>query len=58
MRNNRLHILPCSNVGHVQNSISDNINLADLGNQFVYRKDSRKQTFSHLSQNYSLELLG
>ena len=43
---------------HVQNSISDNINLADLGNQFVYRKDSRKQTFSHLSQNYSLELLG
>ena len=37
----------------VQNTILDNINLAYVANQFLDRKDSRKQTFRHFSQNYS-----
>ena len=53
MGNNRL---PALMLVHVENNILDNINLADVGNQFVDRKESRKQTFRHLSQNYSLEL--
>ena len=32
------------------------MNLPDVVNQFVDRKDSRKQTFKHISQNYKLEL--
>ena len=53
MGNNRLHALMLM---HVHNNILDNINLADVANQFVDRKDRRKQTFGHLSQNYLLEL--
>ena len=41
---------------HVLNNILDNINLAAVANQFVDRKDRRKKTFRHLSQNYLLEL--
>ena len=44
MRNNRLH---------VYNNILHNINLADVANQFVDRKDSRKQRFKFLAQKYS-----
>ena len=51
--NNRLHALM---LVHVHNNILDNINLADVATQFVDRKDRRKQTFRHLSQNYLLEL--
>ena len=51
--NNRVHNLL---LVHVHNNILDNINLADVMNQLVDRKDSWKQTFRHLSQNYSLEL--
>ena len=36
---------------HVHINILDNINLADVVNQFVDMKDSRKQTFGHFSQN-------
>ena len=53
MGNYRLHALMLM---HVHNNILDHINLADAANHFVNRKDSRKQTFRHLSQNYSLEL--
>ena len=53
MENNRLHALM---LVHVHNNILNNINLADVANQFVDRKDNHKQTFRHLSQNYSLEL--
>ena len=38
---------------HVHKNILDNINIADVANEFVDRKDSRKQTFGHFSQNYS-----
>ena len=34
---------------HVQNNIVGNINLAHVANKFVDRKDSRKQTFRHIS---------
>ena len=37
---------------HVHINIVDNINLADAANQFVDRKDSRKQTFGHFSRDY------
>ena len=47
--NNRLHALM---LVHVHINIVDNINLADFANQFVERKDNRKQTFGHFSQNY------
>ena len=47
--NNRLHALM---LVHVHINIVNNFNLADVTNQFVDRKDSRKQTFGHLSQNY------
>ena len=53
MENNRLHAL---RLVHVHNNSLNNINLADVANQFVDRKDSHKQTFRYLSQNYSLEL--
>ena len=53
MGNKRLHALM---LVYVHNNILNNINLADVANQFVDRKDSHKQTFRHLSQNYSLEL--
>ena len=53
MRNKRLHALM---LVHVHNNVLDNINLGDVANQFVDRKDRRKQTFRHLSQNYLLEL--
>ena len=44
-------------LAHIHNNILDNINLSDVANQFVDRKDNaNKQTFSHLSQNCSLEL--
>ena len=41
---------------HVHINILDNINLADVANPFVDRKDRHKQTFRHLFQNYLLEL--
>ena len=53
MGNNRLHVLM---LVRVHNNILDNINLADIANQFVDRKDRHKQTFRHLSLNYLLEL--
>ena len=46
MGNNQLHALI---LVHVHGKILDNINLADVLNQFVDRKDSPKQTFRHLS---------
>ena len=36
---------------NVQNNILDNINVEDVANQLADRKDKRKQTFRHLSQN-------
>ena len=51
--NNRLHSLM---LVHVHTNILHNINLTDVANQFVHRKDRRKQTFRHLSQNYLLQL--
>ena len=38
---------------YVHNNDLNNINLADVANQFADRKDSRKQTFRYFSQNYS-----
>ena len=38
---------------HVHINILDHINLADVANEFVDRKASRKQKFGHLSRNYS-----
>ena len=38
---------------HIQINILDNINLADVENQSVDRKDNRRQSFGHFSQNYS-----
>ena len=38
---------------HVHINIQDNINLADVANQFVNRKESRKETFKHFSHDYS-----
>ena len=37
-----------SNVGACSHNILDNINSAGVANQFVDRKDNRKQTFRHL----------
>ena len=37
---------------HVQKNILENINLADVANEFVDRKGSRKKTFRHFSQDY------
>ena len=50
MRNNRLQALI---LVHVHRNILDNINLADVANEFVDRKDSRKHKFRRISQNYS-----
>ena len=47
--NNRLHALM---LVHVHNNILDDINLADVANQFVDRKNSRKQTFRHVTVYY------
>ena len=49
MGNNRLHALMLL---HVYDNILDNINLADVANQFVHTKYRRRQTFWYLSQNY------
>ena len=49
MGNNRLYALM---LVHVYNNSLNNINLADVVNQFFDRKDSHKQTFRHLSHNY------
>ena len=38
---------------HVHINILDNINLANVANEFVDRKESRKQKFGQFSQNYS-----
>ena len=38
---------------HVHKNILDYINLAAVANEFADRKDSRKQTFGHFSQNCS-----
>ena len=38
---------------HVHKNIVDNKNLADVANEYVDRKNSRKQTFRQSSQNYS-----
>ena len=53
MGNKWLHALM---LVHVHINILDNINLADVANPFVDRKDRHKQTFRHLFQNYLLEL--
>ena len=50
MEDNRLRALI---LVHVRKNILDNINLANVANEFVDRKDIRKQTFRHFSQNYS-----
>ena len=50
MENNRLQALMLM---HVHKNILDNINLAYVANEFVDRRDSRKQTFGHFSQNDS-----
>ena len=50
MGNNRLHALI---LVHVHKNIVDNINLADVANEFVDKKDSRKQTFRYFSHNHS-----
>ena len=39
---------------HVHINILDNINLADIANQFVDRKDSRRGKFGHFSENYKI----
>ena len=46
MGNNRLHVLI---LVPVLKNILDNINLADVANQFVDRKESRNQTFRYFS---------
>ena len=38
---------------HVHINILDNINLANVANEFVDRKDSLKQKLGDFSQNYS-----
>ena len=43
MENNRPHALIL--VVHVYKNTLDNINLADVANEFVDSKDSRKQSF-------------
>ena len=50
MGNNRLHALL---LVHVHKNILDNIDLADVANEFDDRRDSRWQAFRHFSQNYS-----
>ena len=49
--NNRLNALM---LVYVYNNVLNNINLADVPNEFADRKDRRKQLFGHLSQNYLL----
>ena len=46
MGNNRLYVLI---LVPVLKNILDNINLADVANQFVDRKESRNQTFRYFS---------
>ena len=50
MRNNRLHALMLM---LVPMNLLDKINLADVANDSVNRKDTSKQAFRHFSQNYS-----
>ena len=50
MGNNRLHGLI---LVRVHKNIFNNINLADVANEFVDKIDSRKQSFGHFSQNHS-----
>ena len=50
MGNNRLHALI---LVHVHKSILDNMNLADVAKEFVDKRDSRKQSSRHFSQNHS-----
>ena len=38
---------------HVYMNILDNINLANVAQESVDRKDSRKQSFRHFSQHYT-----
>ena len=38
---------------HIHTNILDNFNSADAANEFVDRKDSRKQTFRRFSYIYS-----
>ena len=49
MGNNRMHALI---LVHVHKNVLDNLNLADVANEFIDKKDSRKQTFRHLSHHY------
>ena len=41
-----------TNVDTCSQNVPGNINLVDVENEFIDRKDSRKQTFRHFSQNY------
>ena len=38
---------------HVHKNTLESINFADVANQFVDSRDSRKKVFGHFSQNYS-----
>ena len=51
MGSNRLHALIM--LMHIHKNILDNINLADVANEFVDKRDSQKQTFGCFSQNDS-----
>ena len=42
---------------HVHINIVDNINVTDVVNHFVNRKDRCKQTFGHFSQNYIYKII-
>ena len=50
MGSNRLHALMLM---HVHKNILNKINLANVANEFVNRRDSQKQTFGYFSQNDS-----
>ena len=51
MGSNRLHALIM--LMHIHKNILDNINLADVANEFVDKRESQKQTFGYFSQNDS-----
>ena len=42
-----------TNVDAYSLNVPNNINLANVANEFVGRKDNRKLTFRHFSQNFS-----
>ena len=50
MVNNRIQTLILM---HVYKNIMNKINLADITNEFVHRKNSCKETLQHSSQNCS-----